>query len=191
MNSMIKILDMIYNPTRQSHDHLVFIMRISVPWKMVLNEMGLRDFLQNNSCINTPGYLRAVVNRKEMVYFFKGLYIDILHRTTNYSDWLAWLPRIHRNWPNGVFSQVGKVAEAGDEIYITWIDLLQKSHNAPVPYPTMHHFVTEMCTCVHISVTNWCIVGYLLDALWDLWDGSIHVEYICDKQISLGAFIMQ
>ena len=23
-------------------------------------------------------------------------------------------------------------------------DLLLKSHNAPVPYPTMHHFVTEM-----------------------------------------------
>ena len=26
------------------------------------------------------------------------------------------------------------------------IDLLHKSHNAPVPYPTMHHFVTEMYT---------------------------------------------
>ena len=24
----------------------------------------------------------------------------------------------------------------------------------------MHHFVTEMCTHVHISVTKWCIVGY-------------------------------
>ena len=42
-----------------------------------------------------------------------------------------------------------------------------KSHNAPVPYPTMHHFVTEMCTRVHISVTIWCIVGYLSDALPD------------------------
>ena len=29
------------------------------------------------------------------------------------------------------------------------IDLLHKSQNAPVPYPTMHHFVTEMCTCAH------------------------------------------
>ena len=38
-----------------------------------------------------------------------------------------------------------------------------------VLYPTMHHFVT----CVHISVTKWCIVGYLSDTLWDLWDGSI------------------
>ena len=30
-----------------------------------------------------------------------------------------------------------------------------------------------MCTCVYISVTNWCIVGYLSDVLWDLWVGSI------------------
>ena len=37
----------------------------------------------------------------------------------------------------------------------------------------MHHFVTEMCTCVHISVTECCIVGCLSNALWDLWDGSI------------------
>ena len=35
--------------------------------------------------------------------------------------------------------------------------MLHKSHNAPVPYPTMHHFVTEMCPCAHISVTKWCI----------------------------------
>ena len=42
----------------------------------------------------------------------------------------------------------------------SWV-LLHKSHNATVPYPTMHHFVTEMCTSVHISVTKWCIVGYL------------------------------
>ena len=37
----------------------------------------------------------------------------------------------------------------------------------------MHHFVTEMCTGVHISVSKWCIVGYLSSAFWDLWDGSI------------------
>ena len=49
-----------------------------------------------------------------------------------------------------------------------------KSRNASVLHPTMQHFVTEMCTCVHISVSKWCIVGYLSDALWDLWDGSIH-----------------
>ena len=47
-------------------------------------------------------------------------------------------------------------------------DLSHKSHNAPNKYPTMHYFVTEMCTCVHISVTNWCIVGYGTVASWDL-----------------------
>ena len=54
-----------------------------------------------------------------------------------------------------------------------WIDLSHKSHNAPILYPTMHHFVTETCTCVHVSVTKWCIVGYLSNALWDLWEWSI------------------
>ena len=54
------------------------------------------------------------------------------------------------------------------------VDLLQKSHTAPPGlYPTMRHVVTEMCTCVHISATIWRIVGYLSDALWDLWEGTI------------------
>ena len=33
---------------------------------------------------------------------------------------------------------------------ISSTDLLHKSHNAPVPYPTMHCFVTEICTSVHL-----------------------------------------
>ena len=52
-------------------------------------------------------------------------------------------------------------------------DPYHKSQNASVAYPTMHYFVTEMCTHVHISVTKCCIVGYATDAFWDLWDGSI------------------
>ena len=52
-------------------------------------------------------------------------------------------------------------------------DLLYNSHNASVTYPILHQFVTEMCTYVHISVTKWCIVGYLSHATWDLQDGSI------------------
>ena len=46
-----------------------------------------------------------------------------------------------------------------------------QTHSAPVSYPTMHHFVTEMCTC--ISITKWFIVGHLSDALWNFLDGSI------------------
>ena len=44
------------------------------------------------------------------------------------------------------------------------IDLLHKSHNAPVPHLTTHNFVIIICTNVHISVTKCtkcCIVGYL------------------------------
>ena len=54
-------------------------------------------------------------------------------------------------------------------LWLITINLLHKSHTAPVPYPTMHHFVT---ICVHIFVTKWCIVEYLSDASWDLWDSS-------------------
>ena len=42
--------------------------------------------------------------------------------------------------------------------------------------PAMHQCHIPHCN-VHISVTKWCIVGYLSDALWDLWDGSI--MHIC------------
>ena len=66
-------------------------------------------------------------------------------------------------------------------------DMLPKSHNAPVPYPTMHHFVTEMCTYVHISVTKWCIVGCLSKGLWDFLDGSLAQgqSWDCSKESSL------
>ena len=45
------------------------------------------------------------------------------------------------------------------------------------PYPTMNDFVTEMCTCVHISATKSSLVGYLSNALCNLWDGSIDYGY--------------
>ena len=40
-------------------------------------------------------------------------------------------------------------------------------------YPTVHHFVTEMCTRVYISVTKWCTVRYGTGAIWYLWVWSI------------------
>ena len=42
------------------------------------------------------------------------------------------------------------------------IHLFRKSHNAQIPYITMCHSETEICTRVHISVTKWCIVGLCL-----------------------------
>ena len=53
-----------------------------------------------------------------------------------------------------------------------------ESHNTLDKYPIMHHFLTEMCTHVHISVTKWCIVRYGTGALWDLWDWPAQVTGI-------------
>ena len=44
-----------------------------------------------------------------------------------------------------------------------------KSHNAPVPYPTMHHSEQK---CSHFCSECW-IVGYGTGELWDLWLRSI------------------
>ena len=43
-----------------------------------------------------------------------------------------------------------------------------KSHNA-----LFHSFVAEICTCMHISVTQWCNDRYLPHVLKDLWDVSL------------------
>ena len=56
------------------------------------------------------------------------------------------------------------------------IDSYPKHHNAPDKYPTMHHFVTEMCTHVHISVTKRCIVGYGTGTPWEFLDLIYCVE---------------
>ena len=46
----------------------------------------------------------------------------------------------------------------------------------------MHHFVAEICTCVHISVTKWCIVGYLPYALWGCaWICVSHVRNLVPR----------
>ena len=34
----------------------------------------------------------------------------------------------------------------------------------------MHNFVAEFWSCVHISITKWCIVGYLLSGVPDYFD---------------------
>ena len=49
------------------------------------------------------------------------------------------------------------------------IDLIHKSQNAPVPYPTILHSEQK---CAHFC-SEWSIVGYGTGAFWDLWNGSI------------------
>ena len=43
-------------------------------------------------------------------------------------------------------------------------DLIHKSINARVPYPTMRHIEQK---CAHFC-SEWCIVGCGTDALWDM-----------------------
>ena len=52
------------------------------------------------------------------------------------------------------------------------IDLINKSHNAPVPYPTMHHSGEK---CAHFC-SEWCIVGYETGKLWDLGDWPVLIK---------------
>ena len=47
-------------------------------------------------------------------------------------------------------------------------DQYPKSHNEPVPYPTIHHSEQR---CAHFC-SEWCIVGYVTGVLWDLRDCS-------------------
>ena len=58
--------------------------------------------------------------------------------------------------------------------FVRVIDLSHQSYNAWDKWcPTLHHFVTELCTHVHISVMKYCIVRYGTGALWDLWVRSM------------------
>ena len=65
------------------------------------------------------------------------------------------------------------------------IDPPHTSRNALDKYFTMHHFVTKMCTHVHISVTKRCSVGYLSGALWGLWYGCIDLATIYSVYITI------
>ena len=51
------------------------------------------------------------------------------------------------------------------------------SHNTPILYTTMHHFVPEICTCMCISVTNGALWLYLCNVVWDLWDWSTYRKW--------------
>ena len=60
------------------------------------------------------------------------------------------------------------------------IDQSHKSQNALHKYPLMHHFVTEMCTHVHIllqmmncGIWDWYIVGYWTVKWWDMGHSGI------------------
>ena len=52
----------------------------------------------------------------------------------------------------------------GDRLWVFWIDPSLKSHNAPVAYPTMPHFVTEMtlvCTFLSQNSAFWGGINWI------------------------------
>ena len=72
----------------------------------------------------------------------------------------------------------------------SFVELSQQNHIWPrIPFCFKLQFAVhvaiylccisyEICTQVQISVTKWCIMGYLCGALWDLSDGAIVVRTI-------------
>ena len=60
-------------------------------------------------------------------------------------------------WSNGETPDTSLALLCSWYMWKTSIELLKTSHNAPVPYPTMHHFVTEICTYLLQNVALWDI----------------------------------
>ena len=79
---------------------------------------------------------------------------------------------------------------------LVYIDQLHKSHDTPVPYPIMHHFVTEICMCahfcykmVHCGIWDWCIVGYVRWVYFFGWAVHIlHVKHVLEITLTLTWF---
>ena len=81
-----------------------------------------------------------------------------------------------------------------ENIYCAYplITLLHKSHNAPVPFPTMHHSVTELYRCGQVSVTKlWdicllhcgiCEMGLLIVHFWLV--RHYHLTHLYDALIN-------
>ena len=73
----------------------------------------------------------------------------------------------------GVTNDKFYFATTRDLAHLFEINPSHKSTNASDKYSTIHHFVTEICTHVQISVIKWRIVGYLSNAFWDLCNKSV------------------
>ena len=82
-----------------------------------------------------------------------------------------WLVKSPRALPHFCWWHMSKCGRCR-QVSVIPIDPPHKSYNAI--YPTMHHFVTEMCTRVQISVAKWCIVGCGNGVSWDFCDKSIN-----------------
>ena len=61
-----------------------------------------------------------------------------------------------------------------------------QSHNALNTYPTMHHFVTEMCTFLIHLIQNGALWDIGTDALWDLCYRSLWVHVLIPQLLHHG-----
>ena len=71
--------------------------------------------------------------------------------------------------------------------HLRWMDHYHKYCNVAVPYPTLYHFATDICTYVHISIKKLCNVGHLSNTLWELQIGFI----TCFKSTVYDQFLMR
>ena len=89
---------------------------------------------------------------------------------------------------NNAFSYC-KFLNGSYSIYIilnlNWIRLTDRPvaeiPNASIPYPTWHHFVTEMCTCllhimVHCVIVVWHIMWYMMQVFYWRWCQRLRVK---------------
>ena len=132
----------------------------------------------------------ALCKRRYFHQFHQISLQHIIQWAETYFSWVSKPP-----W-EGLLSFIYAIPELRDRIFYSFFlcrsgsmtlhDLLDPFHkyqNASVSYLTVQNFVTEMCTSVHISVTKWCIVGYVSDVLWDSGDRSI-VQQLFHKKIN-------
>ena len=105
----------------------------------------------------------ACWHRKKVRQQFLKTWLYVKHDSHRITNWQRHISMMFKRWKQ--YDPTSRDDRT--------LDPSHKSHNAPYKYPTMHHFVTEMCTQVHISVTKRCIVGYGTGVLWDLCNRSI------------------
>ena len=63
-------------------------------------------------------------------------------------------------------------------IWLHSIDPLNKFHNVRIPYLTMYHFISEMCTCVHISGTKCGALWYVYLIHCGIWEMGLYIHRV-------------
>ena len=103
-------------------------------------------------------------------------YTDLQYKKAKYCSTQSWYPYRNKShiipddelYCNQGCLQITKVSPALSKS--TCSDFLRESHSAPVPYPTVYHFVTKcahVCSFLvqklwlHCDVFLWCMIGFV------------------------------